>query len=393
LATEQHQHRGHMGRDVIKIALMDRITSPDLDLSILNAIKACPQCKIFGPQQLNALLQLITCCHPFELMVGDYLSMPAGKGGYHTIMLYLDTFSQHIWAFKHKTAGMAKTTMDALNTISKMFITPEAFMSDSGSHFNNNAVQEFCDNSGCKHHITPAYSPWVNGLIEGTNKILLHVLKQLCAPITDDQGSGGDSKKLLRAWPDHLDEAVNALNHCILPALKFSPKELLLRIAVNTCKTGPDTAQMESNTQDTAIHMAYVEQQHIDGYKAAVKHAIAWKCAFNKCVWKNSSEVTFKEGQLIQVYHSNLDYTFKMERKVTPKWSQPYRVTKRIQNAYRLTQLNGAPIKGEFSTRRLRAFIPKPGSPLEQVQQQWEEENPEVDESEWESDSEDNHKS
>jgi hypothetical protein len=82
-----------MGRDVIKITLMDRITSLDLDLSILNVIKVCPQCKSFGPQQLNALLQPITHHHPFELMVGDYLSMPVGKGGYHTIMLYLDTFS------------------------------------------------------------------------------------------------------------------------------------------------------------------------------------------------------------------------------------------------------------------------------------------------------------
>jgi hypothetical protein len=148
-----------MGRDAIKITLTDRITSPDLDLSILTANKACSQCKSFRPQQLNALLQPITHHHPFELMVDNYLLMPVGKGGYHTITLYLDTFSQHIWVFKHKTAGMAKTTMDMLSMISKMFITPKAFMSDGGSHFNNNVVWEFCDNSRCKHHITPAYSP------------------------------------------------------------------------------------------------------------------------------------------------------------------------------------------------------------------------------------------
>jgi hypothetical protein len=225
------------------------------------------------------------------------------------------------------------------------------------------------------------------------NKILLHVLKQLCTPITDDQGGSGDSEKLLCTWPNHLNKAVNTLNHCILPALKFLPKEPLLRIAVNTCKMGPDMAQIELNTQDAAIHMAYAEQQCINRYEAAVKHAIAWKCTFNKHMWKNSSEITFKEGQLIQVYHSDLDYTFKTEHKVTPKWSQPYRVTKHIQNTYRLTQLNGAPIKGEFSTQRLHAFILKPGSPLEQAQQQWEEENPEMDESKWESNGEDNHES
>jgi hypothetical protein len=49
-----------MGRDGVKIALKDAISSPDLDLSIMKAIQACAQCKNFGPSQLNALLQPIT---------------------------------------------------------------------------------------------------------------------------------------------------------------------------------------------------------------------------------------------------------------------------------------------------------------------------------------------
>ena len=129
-----------MGRDGVKVALLDWINSPNLDSSIIKAIQACTQCKNFGPTRLNALLQPITRCHPFELMVGDYLSMPTWKGGYHTIGLYLDMFSQHVWAFKYKTAGTAKTTVDAIRTISNNFITPEAFMTDGGSHFNNTAV-------------------------------------------------------------------------------------------------------------------------------------------------------------------------------------------------------------------------------------------------------------
>jgi transposase InsO family protein len=189
---EQHQHRGHMGRDAVKVALMDQITSPDLDLSIIKAIQACAQCKNFGPTRLNALLQPITWQHPFELLVGDYLSMPPGKGGYHTIALYLDTFSQHVWAFKYKTAGMVRTTVDVLSTITKAFIAPETFMTDGGMHFDNSKVREFCETNQCKHHVTPAYSPWVNGLVEGTNKILLHIMKRLCAPeLGEDNSTDG----------------------------------------------------------------------------------------------------------------------------------------------------------------------------------------------------------
>ena len=83
--------------------------------------------------------------------------MPLGKGGYHTIGLYLDTFSQHIWAFKYKTAGTAKTMVDALGTITHHFVALEAFMTDGGSHFNNATVQKFCDTNRSQHHVMLSY--------------------------------------------------------------------------------------------------------------------------------------------------------------------------------------------------------------------------------------------
>jgi transposase InsO family protein len=203
--------------------------------------------------------------------------MPLGKGGYHTIGLYLDTFSQHMWAFKYKTVGTAKTTIDAVSMVTKVYIVPETFMTDGGSHFNNAAVQEYCDANGIKQYITPAYSPWVNGLVEGLNKILLHVLKQLCAPDVGEQADTEGWEKLPKHWPDHLDDVVKALNHRILPALKHSPKELLLGIAINTLRTEPKDATGELSVDEATIHMAYAAQQRLDGYEATVKHVITCK--------------------------------------------------------------------------------------------------------------------
>jgi hypothetical protein len=72
------------------------------------------------------------------------------------------------------------------------------------------------------------------------------------------------------------------------------------------------------------------------------------------------------------VYQSNLDYTFKTERKLMPKWSSPYWVMDRATNTYALARLDSTPISREFSTRHLRAFIPPPESQLEKDQQKWE---------------------
>ena len=79
-------------------------------------------------------------------------------------------------------------------------------------------------------------------------------------------------------------------------------------------------------------------------------------------------DVVFTPGQLVQVYRSNLDYTFKTEQKLLPKWSCPYRISSRLRNAYKLETLTGTPLSGEFSTQQLQAFIPREGTSLHEEQ-------------------------
>lgn len=366
-----HSTGGHWGRDALKIALTDKYFSPKLDMSIMNAITKCAKCKNFGPAHIHSLLEPVTHRQLFELMVGDYLSMPQGKGGYHTLGVFLDTFSQHVWVTKFKTAGTAKTTIDSLSTIFNTYMAPETLMTDGGKHFDNHAVKEFCAKWSCKHYVVAAYSPWINGLVEGTNKLLLHILKQLCAPnVGEDSDETTQRENLPRTWTDHLDEAVRALNNCVLPALKHTPKELLLGLVVDTKRTRPEECATPVDAVQASAHMAYVEQQRLDGYDEAVRHAIKHKQAFDKRVLKkHPGEVLFYKGQLVQVYRSDTDYTFKTERKLIPKWSVPHRITERLRNAYKLETLGGTQLPGEYSARRLHAFEPCPDTKLYREQE------------------------
>ena len=377
LAREEHESNGHWQRDSVKKSLLDRIWSPGLDASIVKGITTCGVCKNFGGTHLHSLLDPITRRHPLELLVGDYLSLPVGKGGYHTIGLYLDTFSQHIFGYKYKTAGSAKTTVDSLEKIFYNFAPSETFMMDGGKHFNNKEVRELCKKWGTKTHVVPAYSPWVNGLVEGTNKLLLHTLKRLCAPnLNDDDAGTITPEDIPKHWPDHFDEAIRILNWRLLPALKFSPKELFLGLVVNTKQEDIDNSATTSpvTDSDVALQIAYVTQQRLDGYSEAVAHALRRKNVFDKRVLaKNPGEVIFSNGDLVQIYRSDLDYTFKTDRKLLPKWSVPQRVVTRNLNSYTLETLNGNPIPGSFSTRRLRRFLPKEGTKLAEEQRQLEE--------------------
>ena len=375
LARDEHAKNGHWQRDSVKKALLDRIWSPGLDGSILAGIKDCPHCKNFGGTHMHALLDPITRRHPFELIVGDYLSLPKGVGGYHTVGLYLDTYSQHVWGFKHKVTSSAKTTQDGLEKVFQDFMPAEVFMTDGGPHFNNKAVREFCAKWGTETHVVSAYSPWVNGLVEGANKILLHILKRLCSPnLGEDDYKAIEWENIPASWPKHFDNAIRIMNWRLLPSLKFSPKELLLGLVVNTKPTAIDLSTLPVTEGDVSTQMAYVAQQQLDGYAEAVAHAVKRKSAFDKKVMgRKPGEVIFSKGQLVQVYRSDLDEKLSTERKILPKWSPPYRVASRLLNSYTLETLVGAPINGRFSARRLRRFWPREGTELARAQKAVEE--------------------
>ena len=134
-----------------------------------------------------------------------------------------------------------------------------------------------------------------------------------------------DWDALPKMWPLHIDNAVLALNTRILPALKFTPKELLLSLVVNTPPTPLSISSAELLPTEVETQMAYIAQQRLDGYEAIVRHAVSRKGAFDRqMLAKKPGQVIFNRGQRVQIYRSDLDYTFKTERKLLPKWSQPW---------------------------------------------------------------------
>lgn len=301
-------------------------------------------------------------------MVADTLSMPKGKGGFVKIGLYVDVYSQHVWVDKLKKSATGTSTSKKYNEICTTFTAPEALMVDGGPEFDNHEVREACEARGTELRIVPAYSPWINGLVEGMNGKLLGRLKRMCAPdLGEDEYER--MKDVPETWPDYLDAAVEYLNNRILPHLKFSPNELLLGLVINTNRTPNNIASSELSASEVAVQMAYMDQQRVDGYANMVDHASKQKEKFDKKVMGRApKEVIFKAGQLVQVYRSDLTYTFKVERKMVPKWSAPRRVVKRDRNSYSLETLEGLPIGGRFSSRRLRRFIPRSGTQLQEAQ-------------------------
>jgi hypothetical protein len=225
-------------------------------------------------------------------------------------------------------------------------------MADGGRHFDCAEVKDYCESIGCKLHIVAAYSPWINGLLEGSNGILLNALKWLCAPgLGEDDYSAMQVKDIPNNWPDHLDAAIKSLSDRILPALKYSPNELLLGLPINSRRMdNPEAIELPS-ADEVATHLALVEQQHLDGYSAIVEHAVRRKNKFNmKLLQRAPREVVFKTGDLVQTHATQWVRTFAAIKKLTPMWSPPRHVVTRKLNSYTLETLDGEPMDGLYNT-------------------------------------------
>ena len=143
----------------------------------------------------------------------------------------------------------------------------------------------------------------------------------------------------------------------------------MLGLVVNTKPADPSNITQPITEADTTLQMAYVAQQRLDGYAEAVAHALKRKSAFDKKVFsRKPGEVVFSKGQLVQIYRSDLDYAFKTERQLLPKWSIPHWITSKQLNSYTLETVKGVQVPGSFSARRLRRFIPKEDTRLAETQ-------------------------
>jgi hypothetical protein len=80
-----------------------------------------------------------------------------------------------------------------------------------------------------------------------------------------------------------------------LPSLKFSPNELAFGSVVNTNQTDPDIVATEPTSEEVNVHMAYVEQQNLNGQAQTVLRVNKRKAVFDRSVVKkHPKEIIFK---------------------------------------------------------------------------------------------------
>ena len=131
-------------------------------------------------------------------------------------------------------------------------------------------------------------------------------------------------KDIPKNWLDHLDTAIKHLTDHILPALKFSPNELLLAILTAIPPVvDPESINLPGDPK-IFLHLLITEQQCLNGYDSIVNHTENQKAHFDVKVLKYTPrQVVFEKGDLVQVHQSQWHNTFTAMRKMDSMWSVP----------------------------------------------------------------------
>ena len=109
---------------------------------------------------------------------------PINPPGKRTCSRYIITRINYLtrWAEAKPTKDYSASTTTQLifDNIITRFGCPKILMSDQGTHFLNQTIQELTEEFQVFHQKSTPYHPQANGTVEAFNKILEHALTKVC---------------------------------------------------------------------------------------------------------------------------------------------------------------------------------------------------------------------
>ena len=132
-------------------------------------------------------LQLPIITHPFttaayrpmERLNMDYVGpMPKDEYNNEYILVIIDTFTRAVGLYPVSNANGINSARSLLHFMG-YFGCPSQIVSDRGSHFVNEIIEEFMILMGTNHKLTLSYSKEENAMVENANKRIQEYLREI----------------------------------------------------------------------------------------------------------------------------------------------------------------------------------------------------------------------
>ncbi|MCO5601322.1 hypothetical protein L7F22_055441 [Adiantum nelumboides] len=153
---------------------------------------------------------------PFEKWSIDYVGLitPTFQHGKAYIIVATDYLTKRFETRAVRSDDARTTATFLIDHVICPFGAPAELVSDIGTHFLNNVLQDLTSYFNIRHDKTTPYKPSTNGQVESTNKTLVTILRKIL-----------DVNK--RDWDEKHSAAVWAYNTTFKEATGFTPFSLV----------------------------------------------------------------------------------------------------------------------------------------------------------------------
>jgi transposase InsO family protein len=323
--------------------IKERYYWPNMRKDVEEFIKSCDNCQRRNKPKGKHELHSIRIKEPWYLIGIDIVGpLPITENGNRYIVTAMDYFTKWPEARALKEATAEKVMEFIFEDIICRHGSPKRILSDRGTHFNNQLIEEFTKTFKVKHGFSTPYHPKTNGLVERFNKTLCESLAKL--------------SKENKNWDKNISAVLFAYRTKRHDTTEIEPFYLeygrKARLPIN------DEEYEEKSIKERIIGL--IEELPIIRNKAKMKSRINQgkrEEYFNKKIKK---EHNFEIGDKVLYYNAAKEKQW--SGKLDEKWKGPYYIHRKLlKGSYEIKDLNGKIMKTPVNGELLKEYFDREG--------------------------------
>ena len=349
-------HEGPAGGHFAAVSTMERIRTagywwPHLNRDVKEFVRSCDPCQRTGAPSFRNHWPLtpIIPLAPFAKWGIDFIGpiFPVGSRRNRYIVLATDYATKWVEARATPRNDASTAATFLFEQIMMRFGCPLELVSDRGTHFLNETIEQITDLYHIKHRKTTPYNPKANGLTERANGIVGKILNKVVSAHKTD-------------WDRKLHSAVFAYNTTWKKTTGKTPYFLVfgvdvlqeIELEVETYRVmASEYGEQEEDLEDRFSQIDELEEHRRDSLELTIASQNRRKEDFDR---KLPQDTGIREGKLVLLFDSrHKDFPGKLQT----RWIGPYRVRQIFDNGtLQLEQLDGIPLETRTNGSRVKLY-------------------------------------